>query len=150
MNIELTEKECIVLIKILLSNFADLGKDIYEDRCFVEKLMWKLGKLIKFCFDDDLVRKQNYEESSKRLTFGKLFCGAGYHSQIACNQIHQRLNYAISTLSGAQQNGGMGSDFDEEEDKQSREDIKNVMKDLLIAFNISPEELIESKLEFDI
>lgn len=147
MNVDLSEKEGKFLLKVLKYNYAETeedfeGRGMDSENPLLKSLDWKLRK-----FDDYDDRRFYFRE---RLTFGNLFCGAGYRTGIACNQMHQRLDYAIMILSGAQQNGGMGSDFDEEEDKQSHEDIKNVLKDLLIAFDISAEELIEPKLEFDI
>ena len=148
MNVELTEKEGKFLLKVLEYNYAETeedfeGKGMDSENPLLKSLDWKLRKFK----DYDKDRRFYLEE---RLTFGMLFCGAGYRTGIACNQMHKRLDYAIMTLSGMQQNGGMGSDFDEESDKQDREDILNVLKDLLIAFGVSAEELIEPKLEFDI
>jgi hypothetical protein len=148
MNVDLTEKEGKFILKLLKYNYAETEEDFEGIGMGSENPVLKsLDRKLRKFEDYDEDRRSYLEE---RLTFGMLFCGAGYRTGIACNQMHKRLDYAIMTLGGMQQNGGMGSDFDEESDKQGHEDIKNVLKDLLIAFDISAEELIEPKLEFDI
>ena len=66
---------------------------------------------------------------------GPIFMGAGGYSVALCNLLHARLDYALSELSGMQQNGGMGSEFDEASDINAKRIIHEVIDDIKVALD---------------
>ncbi len=59
------------------------------------------------------------------------------------HQYHKSLNYAAYILGGMEQNGGMGTEFDEQSEKEDNQKLKNLLKDIVSAFGYSPQDLIE-------
>ncbi len=70
-----------------------------------------------------------------------LFLGGGLYSMNAVGMLHKRLAYATMILGGKQQNGGQGTEFDEQSDKEDEQLIKTALKDIIAAFGYKPEEL---------
>lgn len=70
-----------------------------------------------------------------------LFMGAGWLSINSRNLLHKRLSYAAMILGGKEQNGGQGTEFDEQSDKEDEYKIKEVLRDIIAAFGYSPEDL---------
>lgn len=64
------------------------------------------------------------------------FDGAGEHSCAKFLFIMNRIRKAFSMLSGMQQNGGMGSDFDEKLDEEGRMFLETVVQELINAFGL--------------
>lgn len=71
----------------------------------------------------------------------KLFLGSGPYSLVDINNLHKRLNFAISELGGEQQNGGMGHEYDEQSGKEAEQNIKDVLRDIIHAFGYEPGDL---------
>ena len=95
----------------------------------VGRLVCRLNKLKEFySARETRYRKEKLNE--------KLFMGAGNRSIVLKNELHRRLEYATSQLSAIEQNGGMGHPFDERMDKECRQNIKDVIDDIIVAFNI--------------
>jgi len=70
-----------------------------------------------------------------------LFMGNGWHSIVNRNKVIKRIILATSALSGIEQNGGMGTEFDEVSDKKDRQTIKEVALDILTALGLTIEDL---------
>lgn len=156
MNIELTEKEQNYLIRVLEQNYADLYED-YEggkyhgfNNSIKHQLYLKLFGRVPYELSESIHKDGRIAHKTTGQKSGVLSMGNGYYSTMRINELHKRLNYASMVLSGQQQNGGQGTEFNEESDRQDQESLQDVMKDFLISFGVSPEELIEPKLEFDI
>ncbi len=66
----------------------------------------------------------------------QLFCGNKKVKQ-DIKALHARLNSAITWLSGSQQNGGMGEEFDDVMAKMSEAAIENVVQDVINALGVS-------------
>jgi len=64
---------------------------------------------------------------------GPIFMGAGAHSELSCGLLLGRVREALSLLSGQQQNGGMGSDFDEAGDREAAERIEAIVREVAMA-----------------
>jgi len=62
-----------------------------------------------------------------------IFLGNGEHSVAQKQLLHQQLDHALMLLCGSQQNGGMGSYFDQEVEEESQQEIHNVVADLVMA-----------------
>jgi hypothetical protein len=74
------------------------------------------------------------ELPSKKNPFSdRLFMGSGLHSVLVSNMLHQRLDDALSWLSGLQQSMGMGIESDPAVEAQAEEEIKAAVKDIQIA-----------------
>lgn len=87
-------------------------------------------------------RKERYlKEKLYKEEDRSLFMGAGMYSAHQCARLHARLAWAFSCLSGMQQNGGMGSEFDEQSQKEDEESVKDVCRDILHAFGLKPGDL---------
>ena len=159
MSIDLTEKEQDYLIRILEQNYADIYDDYGNDKFYgfenpvKHQIYLKLfGDHYRYDLRDKICFAEKNSELDKlsRQNSGYLGMGSGFYSILHLNDLHKRLNSAACVLTGQQQNGGQGTEFDEKFDRQCQEHLKDILKDLLIAFGVSPEELIEPKLEFDI
>lgn len=142
MKLELSDDEVKYLIKSLIFSYAeseeDLGKEnIKQD--LIDKLIFSSKVGYK---EFTNIKKFNFKSTLKN----KLFLGAGFHSIIDCNNLHKRLDYAISELCGNQQNGGMGSEFSVEDDLEARNSIKQVIEDIILAFDME-KEFNESKVQ---
>ena len=84
-------------------------------------------------------RKEKYQ--AKDPVTDALFCGNMPQTAEDINYLHKRLTYAISTLSGMQQNGGMGTEFDTDSDKEDQKSLVSFIKDMMTAFSVTVEEL---------
>lgn len=71
--------------------------------------------------------------------------GAGWHSIVNRNKLIKRIVFATSILGGMQQNGGMGTEFDDAADKEDRQSIKEIALDVLTAFGLTIEDLKDIK-----
>lgn len=158
-RIELTEKELDYLVRVLEQNYADIYDDFDSERSWdfenpiKHQLYLKLsGQFYQYDLAEKIISAQKNSRITKlpRENSGYLGMGCGFRSIVHLNDLHKRLNYSGHVLSGQQQNGGQGTEFNEESDKQDQESLRNIIKDLMTAFGVLPEELIESKLEFDI
>jgi hypothetical protein len=65
----------------------------------------------------------------------EIFMGCSHPGSTESNMLnaHKSLDEAFSILSGAQQNGGMGSQFDKKEDKQNRKELNAIAEDIVMA-----------------
>ncbi len=70
-----------------------------------------------------------------------IFLGAGNFSVRDAAMLHQRLSFALSELSGEQQNGGMGTEYNKQSGKEAEQNIKDVLRDLIHAFGYSAADL---------
>lgn len=134
-NIEFTNKEIEILIRALtLSYFQEESLDDFK---LIDVLKNKLIDLPDFSIDTCEILKKAHSSRMIETKIGeKLFLGGGVNSVVAANNLHKRLNYAISILGGMQQNGGMGSEFSEEEDLQGKNELHEVIKDIACALNV--------------
>jgi hypothetical protein len=98
----------------------------------------------KCYLDDDISEKELAEIGSKKLFSEKddpIFIGSRI-AESQKEQLHDRLSYAFSMLSGRQQNGGMGSEYSDKEEKESEQAIIDVIDDVIIAFGLKNREQI--------
>lgn len=144
MKIDLDDKEIDFLIKALVNNYASDQNDFDplniadSGTCYMV-----IGKVVSQSRKHKLfsaTRDDRYTVVKTPIN-KKLFMGAGHHSIVAKNLLHKRLEFAAYQLAGIEQNGGMGTEFNEESDKQEKEDIKDVMRDLLVAFGLTADDL---------
>jgi hypothetical protein len=145
----LTKEQVEYIIRLFYFNYALLPEDIteyysteFKKDAEIRSLLMESGQLTGSEFRD-LYSKFRDEKFSynKRIT-EELFCGAGNSTSLWISNLHKRIDYGISHLSGTQQNGGMGHEFDEERDKQDKQEIKNVLLDVITAFGMKPEDLV--------
>lgn len=144
-SVEFSEDELIHLYQVVNQNYAPIS---HVPDNFTQNINDKIGgkilpKLWKYAkiSEDSIMKWQDDRYYKKPLLNEILFMGAGTHSLNECNMLHRRLNYAFSELSGRQQNGGMGTQFDENFDKQAQNNIKDVLYDIIHAFGYEPEDL---------
>lgn len=146
MNIELTKDQAAFLIRALECNCAEEESDFdpkdLSDRgpggLIIGQLVSKGGKELMDVYYEARKNRIVKEPINK-----KLFMGVGYHSLCLLNQYHKALNYASYVLGGMEQNGGMGTEFDEQSEKEDDKKLKNILKDIVYAFGYSPQDLIE-------
>lgn len=145
MKIEITKEQAAFLIRTLECNCAEEQSDfdpkMIGDRGPGGMLIGKLVHGYPGLMD------VYYEAKKNRITKDPinkyLFMGSGYHSLCLLNQYHKLLNYAAYVLGGMQQNGGMGTEFDEQSDKEDKGTLKRILKDFITAFGLTPQDLIE-------
>lgn len=144
MNIELTDKEVEFLMRVLLNNYAEEQQDFEQDNISdIGISAFLIGKLVA---GKSNLRKLFYQIKDERFLVQDritqyLFMGAGWHSLVAANNLHKRIRQAIYILGGMQQNGGMGTEFDEESEKQDKQSLKEIALDVLTAFGLTVEDL---------
>lgn len=147
MKLELSDKEAKYLLKALINSHGDTEEDFdTNDITQSSPKDFIIGKLVQFNTEMFNEYNQTRRDRFERLPLKKkLFMGNGYHSMVVVNLLHKRLAWAASELSGLEQNGGMGTTFDSEMDKECTQNIKDVIKDIMIAFDVKPEDLCEPK-----
>lgn len=144
MNIDLTEKEIKLLYKALISNYAEDKSDFEEitneTKSDYDNLEYKI--LLKLGFESFEFEKncRKLKKELRKIPIDRfpLFCGAGIHSRLYINKMHHRLDNAICYFGGSQQGG------DEEEWIQTNKEIKKVLQDLIYAFDLTPEEIVNT------
>jgi hypothetical protein len=140
MQIDLSDKEIKFLIRVLVQNYAEEMDDFVQGMNLNSDGIAS-DLLNKVMYEDlNTFKKAHKERCIEEPLNEKLFMGSGVHALDLENRLHKRLVFAFIQLSGSQQNGGRG-DFDEEYEKQSSQDIKDVLKDLLVAFDLKPDDL---------
>ncbi len=64
---------------------------------------------------------------------GLVFMGSGSFSEATIEHLHKRLDEGFSHLSGAQQNGGMGTEYDLDMEKECDKQIDSVVREIALA-----------------
>lgn len=147
----LTEKQIEFLIRALVLNYAETSNDFKpNDIVSSGPASLLIGKMAQFMPDSgdekyELCDKIYYAAEDSRYLKQKinkrLSMGAGNISTVALNNLHKRLNFAACQLAGREQNGGMGHEFDEKRDAEEKQDIIDVVKDIMIAFDLKIDDL---------
>ena len=143
MNIDLSDKEAEFLLRALINNYAEDYQDFEQNISDTGICGLLIGKFISKNYNlmSSFRRAREDKFGEKERIKNLLFMGTGWHSIIMKNKLHKRLEFAVGQLGGIQQNGGMGTEFDEELDVQAKQDIKFVLQDMLIAFGLTPDDL---------
>lgn len=140
-----SDKEVEFLIRALVSNYAEDERDFdpqdITDHGMAHQVLGELMATDQYRKGHQHYRQANKERCSGEAITKKLFMGSGNYSIVAKNKLHRRLEFAISELGALEQNGGMGTEFDIEMDKECRENIKNVIGDMMVAFGLTVEDL---------
>lgn len=72
--------------------------------------------------------------SRKRMFEKMIFLGGGANSDTQIKKLHERLNYALMTLGGMQQNGLQGSERDSPEvEREARGELRDAAQDIMTA-----------------
>ena len=141
MQIDLSDKEIKFLIRVLLQNYAEKQDDFVQGMNLSSHGSTS-DLLNKIMYEDwDAFKKAQKEKYLEEPVNEKVFMGSGAYSIDLMNRYHKRLAYAFCELGGDQQNGGMGSDYNQSEHDDAIKNIKDVIKDLLVAFNLSIDDL---------
>ena len=137
----------IFLLKCLFSNYVIEEYNDLEDP-FMSSTSDKvliMPLMLAAEVDPHTFYEMRKESSCKDVLYPEktsaLFMGNGASSVYAGYKLHQRLAFAFSELSAEQQNGEMGYTYDEELAQKSKENIKNVLIDIIHAFGLTPEDL---------
>ncbi len=140
-----SDEEIKFLIKVLVGNYAESETDFDGNNIGDTGMSGKLiGKLVLSSDDYQYMRyynEQRKKRHEKSILNKRLFMGAGYHSLVNLNKLHRGLDFAASQLSGLEQNGGMGTEYDLQMEEQGVQNIKDVIKDIMLAFDIKSEDL---------
>lgn len=143
MKIELSDKEAEFLIKVLINNYAEEDQDFGQDIGDSGTGALLIGKLVqadrKMQDVYSKVRKSRFADVGR--IKDHLFMGNGWRSIVNRNKVIKRIVLATSVLGGMEQNGGMGSSFNEETDKQDRQTIKDIALDVLTALGLSANDI---------
>lgn len=145
MKIELTEKQVEFLIRALIYNFGATQEDYCGENITESNVGdFVLGKLAQssgssFAYFENIMGEQF---KKKPLPDRRLFMGAGYHSILHFNDLCKRLKYISGVLGGKEQNGGMGTIFDEKSDSEDEKEIKDSLREIILAFGYTPKDLL--------
>lgn len=143
-KLKLTDKELNFMLRALICNYAEENEDFNNSNDIgcrngvSDSILSKL--FFAGCSHEDYYAARKFRYLKERIN-KTLFLGAGWHSMVAINNLHKRLNYAINALSGEQQNGGMGTEYDDHSGNEDNVIIRNVLKDIIFAFNMTPDDL---------
>jgi hypothetical protein len=144
MKLELTDQEAEFLIRVLVSNHAEDNQDFESNitdtgtgGLLISKLLNASEYKLMTAYKE--ARKDRWADNNRITDY--LFMGNGWHSIVERNKLHKRIDAATGWLGGMQQNGGMGTEFDEEWDKRGKQFIKEVALDVLTAFGLTVEDL---------
>lgn len=142
MKIELTDEQARFLIRVLENNYGEEQSD-FDPKNIGDRGLGSLiiGKIVGAGKLYDYYNEVCDAQFKSRPLNKKLFLGSGWYSKIDINQLHKQLAFAISELGGEQQNGGMGTEFDEESSKEAEQNIKAVLRDIVHAFGYKPSDL---------
>jgi hypothetical protein len=142
MEIKLTDEQISFLIRAVVNSYAeDIIDHKSNDITDFGTNREVLGILIANRHLRDVYSQARKDNSMKDSLGKKLFMGCGWCSIVDKNKLHRRLEFAVSQLGGIEQNGGMGTEFDENAQREMEEDIKGVIRDMLMAFDLKPEDL---------
>lgn len=142
MNVDLSEQEISFLMRALVNNYAEEHQDFDPKNISDTGVAGLLiGKLIHFKGAYKAYVEARKEKYLQEPINEKLFMGTGNVSIVKANKLHKRLRFAYSELGGLEQNGGMGTEFDVQADVEGRQAIKDVIKDMLVAFDLKVEDL---------
>jgi len=141
-TVDLTDQEIEYLFDALQNNYAllDPSQDTFTN--LRSNLEGKLISKFRITYDKIMEMRKNRYHKENVFVSTPLFMGSGLYSCNRASLLHKRLAYAIMILGGAQQNGGMGTEFDEVADKEDQQEIKRTLTDILAAFGYTPEELV--------
>lgn len=146
MKLDFTEKEIEFLIRAVVCNYAEQDSDFKGDISDNGPSNMVIGKLVGGSEHFENVyydaRKQRL---AKDMVNKNVFMGNGWHSTVDVNTFHKRLTFAFCELSIIEQNGGMGTEFDEKLNDRNLKNIKDVLKDIVIAFDMIPQHLMDNK-----
>lgn len=146
MNIELSDKQAEFLIRALVCNYGEKDTDFQENIAdngigyeIIGKLAISSESLTNSFYQTE--REKVYKDRINK----KIFMGNGWHSKIDTNLLHKRLHFAFHELGIMEQNGGMGTVFDEELSDRNIKNIKSVLNDIIYAFGMTPKDLIDTE-----
>ena len=127
---ELSPEERIFIKTALINNYIETEDDIKNN--VADKL---IAKITRPSCPEEAFWVQTFEKLKEPIN-QELFLGNGVFSKLAANNLHKRLAFAISELNSIQQNGIMGAEFYQEDSDKSKENIINVIKDIIVAFDL--------------
>ena len=141
-NVEFTKKELNALLRALTYCYAAESEDYEKPEDLANTSIFDsiIGKIV---YSDRVsmhkeysnIRNKRWKHECKELT-SPLFMGAGYHSILYLNEIHKQINQASSILSGMQQNGGQGTEFDYKSQEQDEKAIMQIARNILVALGV--------------
>lgn len=112
-------------------------EEISADKNIIVKFLQRLPSACREVGLDpektELIMRIIPERPDGHIFKGQIFMGAGEHSMLNCGLLFGRLEEALSILSGMQQNGGMGSEFDEDSDRKGDERLEAIVRDMAMA-----------------
>lgn len=119
----------------LMANFTIMFPEhnSQEKVAYIQCMSCKQWGLLMEDRDGSLNNEELSKKVKERLFQGMIFMGAGAHSGVMVDLLHRRVDYAISMLSGEQQNGGMGTEYNEKFANEAIESIDAVILDLITA-----------------
>lgn len=147
MKVDLTEEQIEFLLRSVVLSYAENESDFKSNDIadsgpsnrIVGKLVGASERFEDAYYD---ARKQRF---AKDRIDKSIFMGNGWRSTVDVNTLHKRLAFAFYELGFIEQNGGMGSEFDEELNDRNLKNIKDVLKDMLVAFGMTPQDLMDDK-----
>lgn len=100
------------------------------DQC---SLQFEKNQLDKWTDIDVEFQFNDFAASNTRLFDQMLFMGGGDRTLKLMKTLAARLDYAFTALSGFQQNGIQGNEFDNQTDANDKEHLENVVRDVAMA-----------------
>lgn len=144
MKIELTDEQIEFLIRSVVLSYAEKDSDFKSNDIvdngpsgrIIGKLVSNLERFEDAYYD---ARKQRFVTDRVNKN---IFMGNGWRSTVAANILHKRLAFALGELSVIERNRDMGTMFDEDLNKRNIKNIKDVLNDIIFAFNLTPKDLM--------
>lgn len=143
MKIDLTEEQLHFLIRAVIQSYTEDTTD-HVSADLTDQGVWGevIGILTQAGDRSHKIYNQARQSRCLETPIRKsLFMGSGWYSTINANNLHKRLQFAVCELGSMQQNGGMGTEYLEQEDIDAKKNIKDVILDIMIAFDMKLEDL---------
>ncbi len=86
------------------------------------------------------------KNKAKENCFDKeIFLGCGVKIAAKIALLHERINFALYSLGGEQQNGGMGTEFNTEQHNEDNKIIRDVVQDVITALGFKDRFIYQEK-----
>ena len=112
-----------------LAGSEDISKNLRTWGDTREEAVRRLSKVI----ENERLFEPDVDSITDRHFARSIFVGNGNLSYAKLQLLHQKLDKAYCIIGGMEQNGGMGTQFDEESHKQDSEDLKSLVDDIITA-----------------
>ncbi len=142
MKVELTEKQVNFLIRAALNSYAEKDSDFDID-LDSGGIAFDAARALVACGGASALetfQSARVGAAEPAPIYKRLFMTGGWLSKVAANRLHRRLQFAMQQQANLERSGTLGPELDSPEDKVARINIRRVIVDLMLAFDLNIED----------